>query len=90
MDEPSPGTVDPDRPVYVYVQVADDLAAQIAAGRLAAGSMLPSERDLAALYGVAYLTIRRAIRELRERGLVTTLPAKGTYVTSQPPERPTP
>ncbi|MFG2347088.1 GntR family transcriptional regulator [Streptomyces phaeochromogenes] len=38
------------------------------------------ERDLAEEYGVAHLTARRATRELRERGLVVTLPAKGTFV----------
>ncbi|MFD8595438.1 winged helix-turn-helix domain-containing protein [Kitasatospora sp. NPDC059646] len=71
--------------MYVYMQVADDIAAQITAGRLKSGAMLPSERDIAALYGVAYLTARRAVKELRDRGLVTTLPAKGTYVQPQQP-----
>ena len=72
-------------PAYVYAKVADHVAARIAAGELAAGAMLPGEREMAAEYQVAIGTIRRAVEELRDRGLVVTLPAKGTFVaTSQP------
>lgn len=70
---------------YVYMRVADAIEAQIRAGRLPAGARLPNERALAAEHGVAAMTARRAVRELRDRGLVTTLPNKGTYVTATPP-----
>ena len=72
---------DADSPVPLYVQVADHVAARIAAGELAPGSRLPAERDLADQWGVAYQTIRRAMRELRERGLVASVVGKGTFVT---------
>ncbi|GAB1821102.1 winged helix-turn-helix domain-containing protein [Herbidospora sp. RD11066] len=65
---------------YVYARVADHIAARIVTGELAPGVRLPGERDLAAEYGVALGTARRAIEDLRDRGLVVTLPAKGTYV----------
>ena len=68
-------------PAYTYVRVADHLAARMAAGEFPPDSMLPGERALAEEYGVALGTIRRAMDELRDRGLVTTLPAKGTFVT---------
>jgi GntR family transcriptional regulator len=68
-------------PAYMYVKVADHIAARIRAGQLAPGAMLPAERDLAAEYGVAIGTARRAVEELRGRALVVTLPAKGTFVT---------
>ena len=68
-------------PVYVYVAVADHIAARIEAGELPTGARLPAERDLAADYQVAVGTARRAVEELRQRGLVVTLPAKGTYVS---------
>ncbi|GAA2204147.1 hypothetical protein GCM10009850_002050 [Nonomuraea monospora] len=67
-------------PGYVYVQVADHIVARIGAGELVPNSRLPGERDLAKEYGVAQGTIRRAVQELRDRGLVVTLPAKGTYI----------
>jgi GntR family transcriptional regulator len=75
---------DPDAggPAYMYVKVADHIALRIEAGQLASGAMLPAERDLAAEYGVAIGTARRAVEELRARGLVVTLPAKGTFVST--------
>jgi GntR family transcriptional regulator len=68
-------------PGYLYTRVADHLAVRISAGELAPGYRLPSERDLADTYGVSVGTIRQALDELRRRGLVATLPAKGTFVT---------
>ena len=65
---------------YEYVRIADRIAAQIADGTLPRGSMLRGERAMAEEHGVAIGTIRRAVRELRDRKLVVTLPAKGTYV----------
>ena len=67
-------------PEYVYVRVADHLAARIAAGEFPPDAMLPGERALAAEYLVALGTVRRAVDELRDRGLVVTLAAKGTFV----------
>jgi GntR family transcriptional regulator len=65
------------------MRIADHLAARIAAGNLPPGARLPGERDLAAEYGVAVGTARRAVSELRTRGLAVTLPAKGTFVVSR-------
>ncbi|PSM39298.1 GntR family transcriptional regulator [Streptomyces dioscori] len=69
----------------MYLQVVHHIAEQIRTGRLAAGARLPAERDLAEQYGVAVNTVRRAVRELRDQGLVLTVPIKGTFVR---PERP--
>ncbi|GGL30298.1 hypothetical protein GCM10010095_14270 [Streptomyces anthocyanicus] len=65
---------------YVYVRVANEVEAEIRAGRLPHGARLPNERDMGAQYGVAPGTARRAVQELRDRGLVVTLPNKGTFV----------
>lgn len=67
-----------------YMRVADDIAARIASGELAAGARLRAERDLAEHYGVAYGTVRRAMQVLRERGLILTIHGRGTYVAGQP------
>ncbi len=67
-------------PRLIYVQVADWIASRIASGELAADARLPAERDMAAEYGVAYDTIRRATALLRERGLVVTIIGRGTFV----------
>jgi DNA-binding GntR family transcriptional regulator len=68
---------------YEYVRVADALARQIESGEIPAGGRLPNERELADVYRVSAGTVRRAVQELRERGLVTTLPAKGTFVLAR-------
>jgi DNA-binding GntR family transcriptional regulator len=67
-------------PGYVYARIADHVAQQIAAGELGKGARLPGEAALAEAYGVGLGTVRRALDVLRDRGLVVTLPAKGTYV----------
>lgn len=79
-----PGTGEP---AYLYARVADHIEARITAGELAPGARLPGERDLAAEYGVAVGTARRAISELRSRGLAVTLAAKGTFIVARKPGR---
>jgi GntR family transcriptional regulator len=48
------------------------------------GKSLPSERDLSAQWGVARMTIRRAVDALVAEGLVERRHGSGTYVTPQP------
>ncbi|MEV5415142.1 GntR family transcriptional regulator [Streptomyces albogriseolus] len=79
--------IDPEAAEYVYRQVADRIAADIEKGRLRPGARLPGERALAEQYGVAIGTARRAVQELRDRGLAVTLPSKGTFITT-PEDRP--
>ncbi|MEU2975984.1 winged helix-turn-helix domain-containing protein [Streptomyces hirsutus] len=67
-------------PQYEYVKLANRIAAEIDEGRPPVGGRLPGEREMSEIYGVSLGTVRRAVRELRERGLVATLPIKGTYV----------
>lgn len=65
---------------YRYEQIADDLAAQIADGQLPPRSALPAIDRLAEEYGVARMTIIRAVRVLTDRGLVVVLSGRGTFV----------
>lgn len=66
----------------VHGQIEDWLADEIAAGRLVPGDRLPSEQDLAAWLGVSRMTLRQALAELAQRGLVTTAVGRkgGTFV----------
>jgi len=62
--------------------VADRLQAEILAGRLPAGSRLPSERELSLALGVNRLTLRAALARLEALGLITTRHGAGTLVSS--------
>ena len=72
--------VDPLSPTPLYVQVADILAGRIGSGALAKGMPLPSESTLRQEFGVSRGTARAAVAELRRRGLVVTVPQRGSYV----------
>jgi GntR family transcriptional regulator len=64
----------------VYVQVADVIAARIKRGDLVPNRPIPSETAMAQEFGIARGTARRAVELLRERGLVATIPGRGTFV----------
>ena len=80
-------TFDPDvgGPAYLYAKLADYLAACIDDGSIPPGAMLPNERRLAIECEVSLGTVRRATRLLRDRGLVVTLPGRGSYVAATGP-----
>ncbi|MBB6482426.1 FadR/GntR family transcriptional regulator [Spirochaeta isovalerica] len=65
--------------------VADDIALQIEkailSGSFGKGSKLPPERKLAEKYGASRTTVRQAIKNLEQLGLVETLPQSGTFVS---------
>jgi GntR family transcriptional regulator len=77
---------DPASVVPLYEQAADYVARQIASGKLIPGQKFPDQRELAEEWGVAYQTVRRAMRELHERGLVVSRIGKGTFVSLRPGE----
>ncbi|MFD5780783.1 GntR family transcriptional regulator [Streptomyces sp. NPDC126933] len=68
-----------------YLQIADDLAAQIRTGALAPGDAVPSEADLMERYSVASGTVRKAVAELRTTQLIETHHGRGSFVRSRPP-----
>ncbi|MEV7114737.1 GntR family transcriptional regulator [Streptomyces anulatus] len=68
-----------------YLQIADDLAAQIRSGTLGAGDSVPSETTLMERYGVASGTVRKAVAELRATQLIETHHGRGSFVRSRPP-----
>jgi DNA-binding transcriptional MocR family regulator len=78
----------PDRasPEPLYRQIGDRLRAEIEAGRLAAGSRLPSIRELARVLGVNLVTVVTAYRELIRVGVASGQVGRGTFV--RPPEAP--
>ncbi|MGW3022470.1 GntR family transcriptional regulator [Streptomyces sp. NPDC001221] len=77
--------IDPAGAQLVYVVIADHITAKIRRGDLLPGQRLPGELSLAETYGVARMTVSRAVRELRERGLIVTVVGKGSFVVDPLP-----
>src|ERR1700736_4189381 len=72
-----------------YLAIADALAADIGAGRLAVGDRLPPQRKLAKRLDVDFTTVARGYVEAQKRGLVESRVGQGTYVRAKPkPGRP--
>lgn len=63
-----------------YLQIAEDLRAQIEAGKYRPGDRLPSNRVMSEQYGVATETLRQALDVLRADKLVATQSTRGTFV----------
>jgi DNA-binding transcriptional regulator YhcF (GntR family) len=76
-------TVADTSPVPPFEQVRAQLAAQITAGELVAGTRLPSVRQLADDLGLAVNTVARSYKELEAAGLVETRGRGGTVVTTR-------
>ncbi len=67
----------------LYQQVSRDLLDRIAGDGFEKGDMLPSEAELCREYGVSRITIRAAIGQLVERGLLVRRAGVGTFVTGR-------
>ncbi|PJM94390.1 GntR family transcriptional regulator [Streptomyces sp. CB01373] len=70
------------RPGALYQQVAAAIREAILTGEFAPDSLLPSEAQLMARYGVSRPTVRNAIAALRAEGLIDVRHGKGSFVRS--------
>src|SRR5689334_11544670 len=64
----------------LFLSVAQTLADRIASGDIARGAQLLGERELCKQFKVSRVTIRRALAELRDRGLIDSDSARGWFV----------
>ncbi len=67
-----------------YIQLSEMLIREIAAGRLADGSRLPPEREMAEDLGVAVGTLRKALADVEVKGLLHRVQGSGNYVQHRP------
>lgn len=68
-----------------YRQLLQLLRQQILSGEMAPGARLPTEEELVQRYGLSRGTVRKAIEQLADEGLVRTEQGSGTYVSSVHP-----
>ena len=74
------GGIDKHSPIPMYYQIMSQLREKIAAGEYAVNSALPPERELVETYHVSRMTIRQAILELVNEGILVRRKGIGTFV----------
>lgn len=79
--------LDRDSPVPLYHQAAQALEAAIEDGRLPEGTKLEGEVDLATRLGISRPTVRAALKQLVDKGLLIRRRGVGTVVASRPVRR---
>jgi GntR family transcriptional regulator len=67
----------------LYAQLKESLIAAIERGEHAPGGQIPSQRILCERYGMSHMTVRRAINDLLNEGVIYGIPGKGLYVTGR-------
>lgn len=66
--------------IPLYTQLVGIIKRHISSGTLAVGALLPSESELCRALDISRNTVRQAIGELEEEGLVVRKRGKGTFV----------
>jgi GntR family transcriptional regulator len=79
--------IDHSSPVALHEQVAAAIRRAIAEGEAGSGDRLPPARDLATVLGVNTNTVLRALRTLREEGLLEFRRGRGATVSGTAPQR---
>ena len=69
-----------------YQRVADDLTKRIGSGKYPVGGYLPTEMELCRHYGISRHTVREALRQLRDAGLISRRRRIGTEVVARMPK----
>jgi GntR family transcriptional regulator len=72
--------INPQSPIPIYRQLADQLTAKIRTGEYRPGERIPSEHRLAADLGIGRPTARQAVDLLVRKGLLHRRRGSGTYV----------
>lgn len=72
--------IDKNSVIPVYYQLAKLIEKSIYEGKLKPGDALPPENELVRRLGISRMTVRRAIAELTNAGLLYTQKGKGTFV----------
>jgi GntR family transcriptional regulator len=67
-------------PIPLYHQLQELLRSQIERGDFKESCAIPTEPELEQLYGVSRVTVRRAVQELVQEGLLTKRRGKGTFI----------
>lgn len=73
-------TIDKNSPIPVYYQLKEDIKNKINIGVWKVGQCIDSERELSENYSVSRMTVRQALGELVQEGILVREKGKGTFV----------
>ena len=76
-------TIDPLDATPVYRQIAGVIRGRITSGEIPPRRAIPSEKQLMGEFGAARETVRKAVKLLRDEGLVEIVQGRGAYVTER-------
>lgn len=79
--------IDKKSPVPLYHQLEEAIRSDIKSGVLKHDQLIPSEREYASLYGISRMTVRQAINNLVNEGLLYRKKGTGTFVNKQKVEQ---
>ena len=71
----------------LYIQLKEIIIKRIEDGEYLPGEKIPSEREMANIYGVNRMTVKNAINSLVEANILYRVHGKGTFVTKKETER---
>lgn len=74
--------LDRDSKQPLYIQVRESIRKKLAESKREPDESLPPELDLAKEYGVSRITVRNAILDLVNEGLLYRVPGKGTFIAN--------
>lgn len=66
----------------IYEQLCSGISGMISSGALKPDERLPAVREIAKQLGINPNTVQKAYAQLESAGLIYTIPAKGSYVSS--------
>lgn len=80
----SESTIRADYPDPLWMQASNLIKQEVGSGALREGSRLPPERELCTQLGISRVTLRKALQQLVEEGVLSSSHGRGWYVAAVP------
>lgn len=77
--------IQPAAPQPIYRQIAEQVRRLVAGGQLAAGTLLPSVREVAAVHAINPMTVSKAHSQLEAEGVLERQRGRGMAVAARAP-----
>jgi GntR family transcriptional regulator len=84
-ESPEQDSINRDVPIPYYYQLEAMLRGQVNSGRWLPGEQVPSEKQLCERYELSRTTVRQAVGNLVQEGLLYHVKGKGTFVRKRSP-----